>query len=197
MKKSNITTNNKVVQTLLKPSFDFSDDEKTDQNNINSNPEDEDQTDDELDEETRMQIYRASQKQLDDIDFDKLDKNLKKKSKNQTNENNQQKKSKVRSQKEILSLGDYSKKVNAEILALKPKKFVSKRVEDKKKLNQPNQPNQSNQPNQPNQLNQSNETNKKNPRHFNPRMPPYNFVHSQTIKNAQPKLDNEIDFPSL
>ena len=75
-----------------------------------------------------------------------------------------------------LSLIDFAKKVDEDEKNRKPKRFVSQRREDKKK-----------------ELGLTNDMPK---RHFNPRMPPYNFVNRQN-KNSKLNLNNTEEFPAL
>ena len=79
--------------------------------------------------------------------------------------------------KQIFSLTEFNKKVETDMIARKPKKFMSKRVSDKK-----------------NQLGMQNEPVIK--RTFNPRNPPFNFVKSNEI-NIKLDILNLEDFPSL
>ena len=121
-----------------------------------------DQSDDELDEETRELMYKTSFKNIDDIYNIKeptVNTNLPKKINNTPNK--------------TLSLSDFNKQVTKQ----EPTKFVSKRVNDKKKdLGVNNMPT----------------------RQFNPRLQPYNLVYrrKETNNNNLDLHDHNL-FPNL
>ncbi len=141
----------------------------------------ESESDDEMDDYTRKLIYEASARNLERMEqeFKSFEKGIKNsKPKKEKVEQKQEQKSQTKKQSQVLSLGDFNKKVDAELEAKKPKKFVSKRVEDKKKLSG---------------IDDSNVPK----RQFNPRFPPYNFVHHKNKQSNNVNLNNTDDFPSL
>jgi len=154
----------------------FSDDEiDSTQNNTNNNETDIGNDSDSLDEETRKIIYNKFNKDLnkDDLDaFEKIQKGIKTKKTilNNSDHNKQQNNKNKKSQ--ILTLSNFSKMVNAE----KPKKFISKRVLDKKQ--------------------QLDILNDKIKRQFNPKLPPYNYVFQKNNSNNNINF-NINDFPKL
>jgi hypothetical protein len=80
--------------------------------------------------------------------------------------------------KNIFSLNEFIQKVNIDEKAKEPKKFVSKRMEEKKKqfgINKEIKPKRS----------------------FNPRIPPYNFVHGKKEIQQFINFSNDQEFPSL
>lgn len=109
-----------------------------------------------LDEETRAIIFNK----INDIDY--------------TMSNNKKedipKKSIKQKSSNVLSLIDFNKKLQSE-----NKKFISKRVEAKRKVNNIEQ---------------------KKVRQFNPRLPPYNHVH-KSQKNNNLDINSNNDFPTL
>ena len=124
----------------------YSDDEN------NEGDEGELSSDESIDIETKNIFYKANYNNTYELDEDK---NI---------NNNKVKKPQIKSS---LSLQDFVKKIELD----KPKKFVSKRVSDRKPVI----------------------ITKK--RSFNPRLPPYNFVNKN---NTNKKIDfNDDDFPSL
>ncbi len=130
----------------------FSDDEAE---QINDNMDDNlgYDSEEEMDSETREIIWAALQKapqhdfksELDNLDKEKKNKSEKKHKRQQ--ENN----------KKNLSLSEFNKKIEAESKEKEPKKFTSKRVEQKKKELGISEP--------------------VYVRKFNPRHPPFNFVN--------------------
>lgn len=80
---------------------------------------------------------------------------------------------KNKNKKNVLTLINFTKKINDEEENKKPKKFVSKRTDDKKK----------------------NENIIINKRVFNPRKPPYNFIHKNNNKTIN--INDINEFPSL
>ncbi len=147
----------------------FSDDEVPEQDV----PEELEESDNELDEETRRIIYAAAARNLD-MDFFSVES----KSTKKPNQEKPKKNATQKSGKKSMSLDEFNKKVEAEEKAKKPVKFVSKRATDKKKqlgLDEPTQPK----------------------RQFNARLPPYNFVHKKVITNNNVKINDIKEFPSL
>ena len=136
------------------------------------------ESEDEMDDYTRKLIYEASARNLErmELELKNFEKGLKKSKQKQ--EQKQEQKQPSKKQNQVFSLGDFNKKVDAEMEAKKPKKFVSKRVEEKKKQSGVE------------------ETNVQK-RHFNPRFPPYNFVHQKSKQNNNVNLNSKDDFPSL
>ena len=121
----------------------------------------EEEEDEELDEETKRILWEANLKRLNNdsvLDFsDNTKKSKSKKSSDKTNK------------KVVLSLEDLNKKIE-------PKKFVSKRVEEKKKIN-----------NEENSVKRT----------FNARLPPYNRVHQSKKEQVTVNINDENEFPSL
>jgi hypothetical protein len=142
----------------------FSDD---DQDNIIDEENNEQDSDDNMDDETRQAIFRAI------IGNEEKEINY-----NETS-NKPIKKNKQKKLTNTLSLEEFSKKMEKEEKANQPKKFVSKRAEEKRK-----------------QLGLVEET-LKSKRSFNPRLPPYNFIHKKNISNDPVDINNSNDFPSL
>ena len=93
------------------------------------------ESEEEMDDYTRKIIYEASARNLERMeqDFKSLEKGIKK-SKQKDDKPKPEQKNSTKKQSQILSLGDFNKKVDEELEAKKPKNFVSKRVEDKKKI---------------------------------------------------------------
>jgi len=121
----------------------------------------EEEEDEELDEETKRIIWEANLKRLNnDSMLDFSDGTKKSKSKKSSDKKNK---------KVVLSLEDLNKKIE-------PKKFVSKRVEEKKKIN--------------------NEE-KLIKRTFNARLPPYNWVYQPKKEQVTVNINDEHEFPSL
>jgi len=121
----------------------------------------EEEEDEELDEETKRILWEANLKRLNnDSILDFSDDTKKSKSKKSGDKKNK---------KVILSLEDLNKKIE-------PKKFVSKRVEEKKKIN-----------------NEENSIKRK----FNARLPPYNWVHQPKKEQVAVNINDEQEFPSL
>jgi len=154
----------------------FSDDDEVElEENTMENLQDEEEyeSDGSMDEETRRIVFQAVTRNMN---WDNLTYNVKKepvqKKKEETN-------SKPKKTKNVFSLSDFVKKLDEDEKAKQPKKFVSKRVEDKKK-----------------QLGAVEEPNKMK-RTFNPRLPPYNFAHKKKEFTETVNLNNAMDFPSL
>ena len=123
----------------------------------------------EIDEETRRIIFEHAKRSFEE---EKTINN------NNNNKNNKKTiKQSKQNKKQVLTLNEFNKKVEQDIIARKPKKFMSKRVGDKK-----------------NQLGMQNEPIIK--RSFNPRNQPFNFVKSNDI-NVKLDILNLEDFPSL
>jgi hypothetical protein len=147
----------------------FSDDDDKDQTNENLDDINEYDSDDSLDEETKRIIFKSANKNIDWNEFStqKLNNNLKESPQYE----------KPTKPKNVLTLGEFIQKVSNTEKKNQPKKFVSRRAEDKKKQTggiQDTRPRRS----------------------FNPRLPPYNFVHKKT---AAPVINttNQSDFPQL
>jgi hypothetical protein len=85
--------------------------------------------------------------------------------------------SKVSKNKNILSLGEFTKKIDEEVKISQPKKFVSKRADVKRK-----------------ELGLDIEVIK---RTFNARKPPYNFINRPNNINIEVNINNNKEFPSL
>lgn len=148
----------------------FSEDEHN--NDIDENENNEESSDDSMDEETRQIIFKSAQR---DIDWSKL---------NVSAKNKQpliKKHTRVKSIK-TTSLIDFVKKVDNDEKEKKPKKFTSKRLEDKKKVD--------------GIIN--NDISIKT-RTFNPRLPPYNFINKKQTNDKLKTIDFKNDelFPSL
>jgi hypothetical protein len=121
----------------------------------------EEEEDEELDEETKRILWEANLKRLNnDSVLDFSDNTKKSKSKKSSDKKNK---------KVVLSLEDLNKKIE-------PKKFVSKRVEEKKKIN-----------NEENSVKRT----------FNARLPPYNRVHQSKKEQVTVNINDENEFPSL
>ena len=86
-------------------------------------------------------------------------------------------KPKVVKSKVTLSLNEFTSKIEQELMENQPKKFVSKRADDKRKI-----------------LGIDDNIIK---RTFNPRKPPYNFINRKVNNITEVDLDNKLDFPSL
>ena len=84
---------------------------------------------------------------------------------------------KVSKNKNVLSLGDFTKKIDEEVKLSQPKKFTSKRADTKRK-----------------ELGLDNEIIK---RTFNARKLPYNFVNRSNNINIEVNIGNIEEFPSL
>jgi hypothetical protein len=145
----------------------FSDDEVNQDNQIDECEE----SDDSLDEETRRIIYQSISRNMnwDDLTYNVKKEPVKKK---------QSSTDKPMKTKNVLSLGQFVQKIDIEEKTKQPKKFVSKRVEEKRK-----------------QFGVSEDTKPK--RSFNPRMPPYNFVHGKKEPEKPINFSNNLDFPSF
>jgi len=154
----------------------FSDDDDINQDNHIEGDEDYDEgeeTDDSMDEESRQIIYRSMRKDRTDFTFfveKESDKNKGKPKQSSMDKSNKTKKS--------MSLSDFVQKIDAEEKAKEPKKFVSKRVIEKR-----------------NKFGAS--ENIKPKRSFNPRMRPYNFVQHKKETNEPINFTSKNDFPSL
>lgn len=148
----------------------FSDDEQ--ENDIEEDKDELVESEDEFDDYNRQLIYEASMRNFERID------NESKQVKDELKKKIKPIKNKSKNSGQILSLDEFAKKVDTEIETKKPKKFVSKRVEDKKKQYMP-------------------DTKIVHKRHFNPRYPPYNFVHHSKQPQNTINLNSNEDFPSL
>ena len=122
----------------------------------------EEEEEEEIDPELMKKLLSISNNDLNEM-LVKSPKNKKTKTKTKT--------------KNILSLDDFNKKIDESIIANKPKKFVSKRADDKRKI-----------------LGIDEEPIVK--RVFNPRKPPYNFVYKKSRYMEVDVFDNG-EFPTL
>lgn len=140
-------------------------DSDLDENNLSNIEEEEEE---ELDEETKRILWEANLRRLNnkESDFVFIDDTKKLKQKKSNDKKNK---------KNVLSLEEFSKKVEEDEKLKQPKKFVSKRVEEKKKVNEEN-------------------TIK---RTFNARLPPYNWVHQTKKEQVNVNINDEHEFPSL
>ena len=138
-------------------------DSDLDENNLSNIEEEE-----ELDEETKRILWEANLRRLNnkESDFVFIDDTKKLKQKKSNDKKNK---------KNVLSLEEFSKKVEEDEKLKQPKKFVSKRVEEKKKVNEEN-------------------TIK---RTFNARLPPYNWVYQTKKEQVNININDEHEFPSL
>lgn len=116
----------------------------------------------ELDNETKELVYKISLKDINDIYNIKDDKQSNKSIKKNNNQTNKK-----------ISLSDFNKQIIKE----EPTKFVSKRVNDKKK--------------------EIGIVNNLPIRHFNPRLPPYNLVYKKKEKSTILDLNDMNLFPTL
>lgn len=145
----------------------FSDDEVEEQV-TNYDIEDDNESDNEVDEETRRIINETINKKTQ---WEEITHVTKQKSNN--------KKQPVSNKaKSVFSLGEFVQKVEIDEKAKQPKKFMSKRVEEKRKQTGPI-------------------IEVKPKRSFNPRLPPYNFVYNKTVTQQLIDFSNTTDFPSL
>jgi len=159
----------------------FSDDEVEEQDNydvMEDYPDDEEEY--EMDEETRRIIFEHSSRNIEKLtsELDELARIEKKQKEDKINAKKEKKQNKLEKKgKTTFNLADFNKKLEEDDKAKKPKKFVSKRADEKKK-----------------QLGFDEVTGPK--RSFNSRKPPYNFVKSHDRKEMVADL-NPNDFPSL
>jgi hypothetical protein len=159
----------------------FSDDEVEEEDNrdiMDEYPDDDDEY--EMDEETRRIIFSHSSRNIENLtrelnDLACMEKKLKEDKLNVKKEKKQNKLEKKG--KTIFNIAEFNKKLEEEEKAKKPKKFVSKRADDRKK-----------------QLGIEESVGPK--RSFNPKKPPYNFVKSHDRKEVAPDI-NSNEFPSL
>lgn len=164
----------------------FSDDEVEEQDTrdiMDDYPDydDEEEYDEEMDEETRRIIFAKASSNIDRFtsELNDLSQNAKKLKEEKLNKKLEKKQNKLnKNGKGIMSISDFNKKIEEEEKAKKPKKFISKRADDRKK-----------------KLGIEEVTGPK--RAFNPRKPPYNFVKSHDIKEVTFDVLNTNDFPSL
>jgi len=150
----------------------FSDDEVAEQDNrdiMDDYPDDEY----EIDEETRRIIYENAAKNINRFETTYDGFGGKQTKKSEKTKSNIDKKS-----KNVFNLAEFNKKLEDEANAKKPKKFVSKRADEKRK-----------------QLGIDENSGPK--RSFNPKKPPYNFVKSHDKKEIKPEFSNLEEFPSL
>jgi len=171
------------ANTNLKVPDYFSDDEVEELDNrdiMDEYPDYEDDEEEEMDEETRRIIFAHSCRNIEKLtsELDELAKNEKKQKEDKINAKKEKKQNKLEKKgKTVFNLAEFNKKLEEDEKAKKPKKFVSKRADDKRK-----------------QLGIDEAIGPK--RSFNPRKPPYNFVKSHDRREIVPDL-NSNDFPSL
>lgn len=139
----------------------FSDDEN---NEEYQDEEQSEESDDGFDEHTRQIIFQAISSNDQEYNFNNIQ--------------SKPTKNKTKKTKGSMSLEQFNKKIEEERIANQPKKFTSKRVEEKKKTS-------------------GFVSNDKPKRNFNPRLPPYNFVHKKQETNKSVNISNINDFPSL
>jgi hypothetical protein len=172
----------KANNKLKVPDY-FSDDEveEQDRHDITDDyPYEEDnEEDNEIDEETRRIIFNASSKNIDKLssELDELYKKEKQDKEDKLNKKLEKKQNKINGKK-TLNFAEFNKKMEEEEKAKQPKKFTSKRADEKRK-----------------QLGIDEVTGPK--RSFNPRKEPFNFVKSNDRRDLTPRLINIDDFPSL
>ena len=168
------------ANTNIKAPDYFSDDEVEEQDNndiMDDYPDDEEY---EMDEETRRIIFAHSSRNIEKLtnELNQLAQMEKKQKEDKLNMKKEKKQNKLEKKgKTVFNLADFNKKLEEEEKAKKPKKFTSKRADEKRK-----------------QLGLDEDVGPK--RSFNPRKPPYNFVKSHDRKEMAPEL-NPNDFPSL
>ncbi len=159
----------------------FSDDDVEEQDNhdiMDDYPDDDEEY--EMDEETRRIVFAHSSRNIEKLtsELNELASMERKLKEDKLNMKKEKKQNKIEKKgKTIFNLSEFNKKMEEEEKAKKPKKFVSKRADEKKKL-----------------LGIDEDVGPK--RSFNPRKPPYNFVKSHDRKEMAPEL-NPNDFPSL
>ncbi len=129
---------------------------------VQEQDEEQDEEEEQLDPELIKKFLVASNNDLNEM-LVKSPKNKKLKTKTKT--------------KNTLSLDDFNKKIDETIIANKPKKFVSKRADEKRKI-----------------LGVDDEPIVK--RVFNPRKPPYNFVYKKSC-NIITDMFDDSEFPTL
>ena len=151
-------------------------------NEYEDNYDYEDDANEEMDEETRRIIFEQTTRNIDRItsDFNKLSEQNKKEKEDKINLKKLKKEMKAEKKgKQIFNLVDFNKKIEEDIKANQPKKFISQRADTKRK-----------------ELGiSSNENIIK--RSFNPKKQPYNFVKSHEKKETILELINPEEFPSL
>lgn len=150
-------------------------------NNYGEYEETDEEMDEEMDEETRRIIFESTSRNIDRFTNDLNELCEKGKKEREDKKKSQQLKKETKNEKkgkQIFNLVDFNKKVEEDSKANQPKKFISKRADDRRK-----------------QLGISSDNNIK--RSFNPRKPPYNFVKSHDRKEVVLDLINTNDFPSL
>ena len=162
------------LKTNTKTTNYFSDDDIEEPNNMDISDDYSNDSDDyEMDEETRRIAF--SSRNISRFISDQSEQSEQKEKK--SNKQGAKAKSEAKSKK-VFNLVEFNKKLEEEANAKKPKKFVSKRADNKKK-----------------QLGIDENIGPK--RSFNPRKPPYNFVKSHDKPDDKPNIINSNDFPSL
>ena len=138
-------------------------------NNIEITPDAELEENDEMDPELLKKIYESQMKKIDAHDFLITNKKSESKLKIKVCKNKP---------KNILSLSDFTKKVDEEVKKSIPKKFISKRADERRK-----------------EMGLDEEPEAK--RSFNPRKQPYNFVFNKNYDITELDITNVEDFPDL
>lgn len=166
----------------------FSDDEVEEQATpgINDYPTYDDEYEDEeyeeeMDEETRRMLFERASSNIDRFtnELNDLTQNTKKLKEEKLNKKLEKKQNKLnKNGKGTMSIAEFTKKLEDTEKANKPKKFVSRRADEKRK-----------------ELGIEEVTGSK--RAFNPRKPPYNFVKSHNKKLVILDVLNPEEFPSL
>ncbi len=165
MSKNNI---NKYVEE------DYFSDDNVEEEIINDYPPEEEEDEEDMDPEEKRLFWEAMMKRTSNFNVEEYSRDSakeKQKNKKKEKENKQSKK------KQGMSLIEFNTKLEEEAKAKQPKKFVSKRVEEKKKINGVEE--------------------QKFKRCFNPRLPPYNWVNKQKQETHTVDLSNKEQFPSL
>jgi hypothetical protein len=140
-----------------------------------------DEEEEEMDEETRRMLFEKASINIDRFtdELNELTQNAKKLKEDKLNKKLEKKQNKLnKNGKCTLSIAEFTKKLEEEEKANKPKKFVSRRADERKK-----------------ELGIDEVTGPK--RAFAPRKPPYNFVRTHDIKVVTFDVLNPNDFPSL
>ena len=135
----------------------------------------------EMDEETRRMLFEKASINIDRFtdELNELTQNAKKLKEDKLNKKLEKKQNKLnKNGKSTMSIAEFTKKLEEEEKAKKPKKFISRRADERKK-----------------ELGIEEVSGSK--RAFNPRKPPYNFVKSHDRKEVTFDVLNPNDFPSL
>jgi len=135
----------------------------------------------EMDQETRRMLFERASSNIDRFtnELNDLTQNTKKLKEEKLNKKLEKKQNKLnKNGKGTMSIAEFTKKLEDTEKANKPKKFVSRRADEKRK-----------------ELGIEEVTGSK--RAFNPRKPPYNFVKSHNKKLVILDVLNPDEFPSL